>query len=850
MASVLRSGKGSMGRIRRSVLAFVAICVMSSFARAADGTVFRLVVLGSSTAAGEVARPLDSSWVNKYKLYLGTVFQNYEVVNLAVGGYTTFNVMPTGYVRPYPYDTSAALAVAPNNNITKALSLNPSLILVNMPTNDSYRFIPVSQQMANFDAIVDAAVNAGVPIYVSTSQPRNESQFVRNLLIDLKNQVVSHFAGRALDFWTGIANADGTINAQYDGDGGTHLNNAGHVVLFQRTVESVQLPMPFTASPGQLAFGNRTTGVGTTLSVTVDNPSSSTLTFDNISTGTGTFVSNRSSATVLPQGSFTVQVTFTPPSIGSYHDTLYLHNNSSVVMVKVPLSGSATAPSVQAFPSSLAFGEVNKATGSTLRLALRNNDVNAGSITSVSSLSGQFSASPATGTIPNADSLILMVTFGPSGYGPVSDTLRLFGVVGGGVVKVPVSGSSPIPVLSPSSASLDFGDISLAVPKTMDLTLSNTTINDLVIDAMANSNAAFFVDPASATIGSHGSVVVHVTFAPSGFGTAVDTLQVISNASGSPLRIPLRGRVPVPGLSLSRASIAFPMLGQTEAAVRYLYLRNAGLSPITVSSIAGHTEHFSSATALPVIVQAQDSALVGIRFAPKAAGELRDTLAIVTNANSAELVVSGSSPVSFLRSTSALVDFGSTMTGATSWKPCVLRVQSADINFTIAVDSVRVAGSIFGVSGFPGRTLLKPADSLKVVIAFSPVVLATYAETLLVYNDSYVSVLRIPLTGKGDTYTDAAPVASGEPGVFALLQNFPNPFNPSTEIAFVLEKAAMVSLRVYDLLGREVAVLQDGWRDAGTYQVRFDAAGMTSGMYVYRLRTGEHNAVRRMLLMR
>ena len=66
---------------------------------------FRLVVLGSSTAAGEAARPLDSSWVNKYKNYLGTVFQNYEVVNLAVGGFTTFNVMPNGYVRPFPYDT-------------------------------------------------------------------------------------------------------------------------------------------------------------------------------------------------------------------------------------------------------------------------------------------------------------------------------------------------------------------------------------------------------------------------------------------------------------------------------------------------------------------------------------------------------------------------------------------------------------------------------------------------------------------------------------------------------------------------------------------------------------------------
>lgn len=850
MVSVVRCGKECARGARRFMMTLMAIGVLSSVAGAADGTVFRLVVLGSSTAAGEIARPLDSSWVNKYKQYLATVFQQHEVVNLAVGGFTTFNVMPTGYTRPSPYDTDPTLNVVTANNITKALSLNPSLILVNMPTNDSYIGIPVSQQMANFNAIVTAADNAGVPIYISTSQPRNVNTTVQNMLIDLKNQVLSQFAGRSMDFWTGLANADGTINGTYDGDGGTHLNNAGHALLFQRVVASVQLPMPVTASPALLAFGNRTTGVGASLDVTITNPSSSTLTFDNITTGTGLFVSNRSNATVLAHGSFVVQVTFTPPSIGAFADTLYLHNNSSIGMLKVPLTGSASSPSIQVVPSSLAFGPVSRTTGSTLRLALRNTDANAGTITSVSSQTGQFSASPSTGAIPQADSLVLMVTFAPSGFGSVTDTLRLFGSVAGGVVKVPVSGSSPVPVLSASSPSLDFGDVSLAVPKTMDLTLSNTTINDLVIDAVANSNTAFFVDPSSVTIGAHGSVIVHVSFAPAGFGTATDTLQVISNAAGSPLRIPLRGNVPTSGLALSRSSITFPMLGQTESAIRYLYVRNTGQSPVTLSSIGGHTPHFSSATPLPVIIQAQDSVLIGIRCAPQAAGDLRDTLAIVTNASNALLVVTGSSPVSYLRSTAAPVDFGSTKAGTTSWKTCVLRVQSADPNFSIAVDSVGLKGSIFGVAAFPGRTVLKPADSLKVTIAFSPAVLTTYAETLLVYNDSYVNVLRVPLVGKGDTFTDAGPLATAMPTGFALLQNFPNPFNPSTEIMFILEEAGMVSLRVYDLLGREIAVLQDGWLDAGSHQVRFTAAGLPSGMYIYQVRAGEHNAVRRMLLMK
>ena len=343
--------------------------------------------------------------------------------------------------------------------------------------------------------------------------------------------------------------------------------------------------------------------------MTVTNPSSSTLSFDNIYTGTGVYVPNRSSASAVPGGSFTVQVTFTPPALGNYTDTLYLHNNSSLVMVKIPLSGTASAPVLQVVPVSLNFGDVTRSAGGTLRLALRNNDLNAGSITSSSSQSGQFSITPSTGGVGEADSLILMVHFAPAAFGTISDTLRLIGVVAGGVVKIPVTGRSPVPVLSPSVAQLDFGDVSLSTQKTLDVTLSNTSINELMIDAMANSRAEYYVDPSSGTIAGNSSLTVHVTFSPAGFGTVMDTVQIISNAAGSPLRIPLHGTVPVPGMSLSRTSITFPLVGQGDNIIRSLYVRNAGGSPITIQSIAGHTQHFSSATATPVTVPAQDSVL-------------------------------------------------------------------------------------------------------------------------------------------------------------------------------------------------------------------------------------------------
>ncbi|MBK8553832.1 MAG: T9SS type A sorting domain-containing protein [Ignavibacteria bacterium] len=77
--------------------------------------------------------------------------------------------------------------------------------------------------------------------------------------------------------------------------------------------------------------------------------------------------------------------------------------------------------------------------------------------------------------------------------------------------------------------------------------------------------------------------------------------------------------------------------------------------------------------------------------------------------------------------------------------------------------------------------------------------------------------------------------SSSIPSQFELSQNYPNPFNPSTTIKFALPVAGDVSLKVYDRLGKEVAELADGFRNAGTYEINFDASQLSSGIYFYKL---------------
>jgi len=92
------------------------------------------------------------------------------------------------------------------------------------------------------------------------------------------------------------------------------------------------------------------------------------------------------------------------------------------------------------------------------------------------------------------------------------------------------------------------------------------------------------------------------------------------------------------------------------------------------------------------------------------------------------------------------------------------------------------------------------------------------------------------------------------PEKFALSQNYPNPFNPSTKIEYSLEKSAQVSLKIYNVLGLEVATLVNGRQEAGSYTVPFGAdkttSALSSGVYFYRLQAGQFTDIKKMLMLK
>jgi hypothetical protein len=99
-------------------------------------------------------------------------------------------------------------------------------------------------------------------------------------------------------------------------------------------------------------------------------------------------------------------------------------------------------------------------------------------------------------------------------------------------------------------------------------------------------------------------------------------------------------------------------------------------------------------------------------------------------------------------------------------------------------------------------------------------------------------------------YSNVIEVDAGLPKVFALEQNYPNPFNPSTTIRYQLPVASEVKLEVYDVLGKKIATLVNERQSAGSYQVVWNASGLSSGTYFYRLQAGTFVETKKMIMVK
>jgi hypothetical protein len=245
------------------------LCFMLINAEPAFSQTKELAVIGSSTAAGLAASPVDSSWVNRfnryYKYQLGILDSTF---NLAVSGTTCYQGMPSSYIAPGGRPAPDAA-----HNVTMAETLlqhlptsSDGLVIVNYPTN-GYDGYSIPEIMGSLQTIYDSAVKTGNNCFITTTQPRSDAPFssplTKKKLADIKDSIIGRFGtAHTLNFWDGMFNpSDSSILTAYSAGDNVHFNNAGHRELFNRVVDKNIFGLNFAPTAGDYRSNVVTTGV-------------------------------------------------------------------------------------------------------------------------------------------------------------------------------------------------------------------------------------------------------------------------------------------------------------------------------------------------------------------------------------------------------------------------------------------------------------------------------------------------------------------------------------------------------------------------------------------------------------
>ena len=188
--------------------------------------------------------------------------------------------------------------------------------------------------------------------------------------------------------------------------------------------------------------------------------------------------------------------------------------------------------------------------------------------------------------------------------------------------------------------------------------------------------------------------------------------------------------------------------------------------------------------------------------------------------------------------------FGSVQNGSTKTDTLIVTNNST---VPLIIDSVFTGTKWF--STVSRHDTVTKADAIRLLVSFNPDSEKAYSDKLYIVSNSITPLAEVALNGNG-TITAVLQNTSILPNSYGLSQNYPNPFNPTTIINYQLPANSSVSLKVYDLLGREVATLINRRQNAGYYNATFNGTNLPSGVYFYRLQTETYSSTKKLLLLK
>ena len=324
-------------------------------------------------------------------------------------------------------------------------------------------------------------------------------------------------------------------------------------------------------------------------------------------------------------------------------------------------------------------------------------------------------------------------------------------------------------------------------------------------------------------------------------------------------RMPL-GRPPLPQSNISLIAIWISELKQISVDVEtidfgeiavgdslVLSLNVANTSPVqtlTVSSVVSTDSAY-----LPIdtafSIAGGGSFDLNILFHPTEEGLFLDTLTII-NSDSLEpavqVVLIGSSAFGAHALSAAQLEFGSVAVGQSENDTLYIE-NVGTVSITVTVTPPQ-SDEFFAL---PLSELVAPGDSLTIPVTFTPSSDSIFfTDFLMVGSPAGTDTVELSGIGIVVSVTDEFIL----PENAALHQNYPNPFNPQTTLSYSIPIPGSVSLKIYNILGKEILSLVSEFQPAGNYEITWDASNIASGVYLYRLQTGDFVRTKKMVLLK
>ncbi len=434
------------------------------------------------------------------------------------------------------------------------------------------------------------------------------------------------------------------------------------------------------------------------------------------------------------------------------------------ILISVPSTVRITAasPGFSADHSSLNFGTqtVNTTSDSTPVIITNTGEgtLHISSITITGANAGDFDSTHASlpVAVPAGATTTINVTFTPSAGGSRSATLNI-GHDAGAPAAITLSGTGGVPVSQITPSTLTFGNVTVTPPTTsapqiVTVTNKSTTGGTLTISSISitgTNPGDFAVTPNTPqSLAPNASVQLSVTFKPSLPGGRAATLTIIDNASANAETVALSGTGTAPGISADKNSIAFgDQLIHTTSAPQVVKITNTGTADLHIASLTPSSAEFAASPAAPITIAAGGFANLSLTFSPTSVGNKSESLAIVYDAGTYTISLSGRSIAPDISVPTSPVALPDTLVGSVSSAVPITVTNSGTAPLTIASAVLSDTTNYLIDTVPPGS--IAAGNSITLHVNFKPTTRGSHPATLTLTSDALSGPATVNLTGLG-----------------------------------------------------------------------------------------------------